>query len=115
MPACMYVSDHELKAWSTVEEDEECNDLLQQLRKSTGENWLIQVRQPQTSTKWWSRKEPPLVKTYTLYFHLWALEVQVINLCTEYDTGSVFSSSSRSDVMNYMMGYINGLLFKNEI
>ena len=107
MPAVTYLSDHEVREWSIVKDDKDCNELLQELRSLTGENWIIgtQERWPR---KRWFRKQAAPVRFYTLYADCHG-EWQVINLVTP-NGGSIFhgSSQSREDVMNFMLGIVCG-------
>ena len=112
MPAFTYLSDSEVREWRSVSDDKECNDLLQEFRKATGEDWLIGVRQwPVRRTFWkWLRRTPiTLHKHHTLYADCHG-EWQVINLVTP-NGGSVFygSAQSREDIMNFMLGYLAGI------
>lgn len=107
MPAFTYLSNAQVDRYSIVLGDEECNDILQQLRRATGENWLVRVDVIDRPRRWF-RKAPP-IRCYTLYADCHG-EWQVINLVVA-DGGSIFVASehSRDAVMNYMLGYIAGV------
>lgn len=107
MPAVTYLSDREVREWSSVKGDAECDDLLQELRKTTGENWIIGTHERLPRKRWFRKQGPPL-RFYTLYADCHG-EWQVINLVTP-DGGSIFhgSKQSREDVMNFMLGIICG-------
>jgi hypothetical protein len=112
MPAMTFLSDWEVRAWASVPDDKDCNELLQSLRKATGENWLIGVTTRQKFRKAWHRMwfvENGDHKFYTLYADCHG-EWQVINLVTP-NGGSVFhgSAQSREDVMNFILGYLGGI------
>ena len=112
MPGFTYLSDSEVRAWRTVPGDKDCNDLLQEFRQATGEDWVIGVREYDTYKRKWhrlGRKVTGKAKFYTLYADCHG-EWQVINLVTP-EGGSVFhgSKQSREDVMNFMLGYLAGI------
>lgn len=112
MPAVTYLSDSEVRQFATVPDDKDCNELLQELRRATGENWIVgtySVRRGRTPTDWALRRPAKVSRHYTLYADCHG-EWQVINLVTPCG-GSVFhgSEQSREDVMNYMLGVLNGL------
>lgn len=112
MAGFVYLSDSEVSEWRTVPGDKDCNDLLQEFRQKTGENWLIGVREYSIRQGWWERLRRVSAQThksYTLYADCHG-EWQVINLVTPRG-GSVFNGSaqSREDVMNFMLGCITGL------
>jgi hypothetical protein len=111
MGAFVYLSDSEVRRWQTVPDDKDCNDILQELRSLSGENWLVGVRQYRLRSTWWEwlRRAPQRWhKVYTLYADCHG-EWQVINLVTPAG-GSVFhgSGQSREDVMNFMLGCLTG-------
>ena len=114
MPACVYLSDAEERKWSSVAEDKDCDELLQQLRRLTGNKWLVERQEiPVRHTSLWKHlfcKSPPPHVEWTLYADLHG-EHQVINLVTP-EGGSVFykSTQSRENVMNFMLGYIAGIV-----
>lgn len=112
MPAVTYLSDSEVKAGRAVKDDKDCNDLLQEFRQATGEDWIIEVRTYQKARTAWQairRKLYTEMKVYTLYADCHG-EWQVMNLVTP-KGGSIFylSDQSREDAMNYMLGYLGGL------
>jgi hypothetical protein len=110
MPAVTYLHQHEALAWRTVPDDKDCDELLQEVRKITGDEWVIQVTTHQTKKTLWRPSRE--VKFYTLYFGMPnGVEWQVVNLITPgSDSGSVFSPSefSRELTMNFLMGMRNG-------
>lgn len=103
MPCVTYLSDNEAERFRFVVGDEECNELLSKLNKLSGRTWLIEVRNFQASRGWFRRAAE--VRTYTLYLDCHG-EYQIINLVSDRG-GSVFSYSTRADVMNFMLGYIS--------
>lgn len=112
MPAFTYLSDSEVRAWARVVDDKDCDELLQDLRRASGENWIIGVQRLETFRKAWHRLWHVVSgehRHYTLYADCHG-EWQVINLVTP-SGGSVFhgSGQSREDVMNFMLGYLGGL------
>ena len=104
MPACTYLTDEEVKRYSSVS-DKELDELLQELR-AVDDSWAIQET---TAIKkgFWKNTE---VKHYTLYYKVQHPEWQVINLATP-NGGSVFhyELNSREFIMNYIMGVLNGM------
>lgn len=112
MPAVTYLSDHEVARFSSVADDAECNELLQEFRQATGENWLIEVNRGtmrRSLLQHLLHRPERIVALYTLYADCHG-EWQVMNLITP-QGGSNFHTweHSREAVMNYMMGYIGGL------
>lgn len=107
MPALTYLSDQEVREWAAVPDDKDCNEILQELRSLTGENWVIGRHQVKFARRWFRRPLP--ITVYTLYADCHG-EWQVMNLVTP-EGGSNFygSAQSREDVMNYMLGYIGGI------
>lgn len=116
MPAVTYLSDQEVKNWQRVQDDKDCDDLLQELRQKTGENWVLEVRDiPLFRTGWerlW-RMPNRTIKHYQLYADCHG-EWQVINLVTP-TGGSNFNlwEHSREATMNYIIGYLGGIYHAN--
>lgn len=111
MPAFTYLSSHEIEKWASIPDDKECNDLLQELRAKTGENWLIgryttRTRHPSLWKRLFCQPPAPHVE-WTLYADCHG-EWQVMNLVGP-NGGSVFHGCTREMIMNYMLGYIGGL------
>lgn len=91
-----------------IRNDEEANGLLQELRRLTGQDWIVLVRACHRKLGWFRSK---LIWDYTLYADAHG-EWQVINLPTDQSgtgSGFVMHESSREYVMNYMLGYTAGL------
>lgn len=114
MPVFTYLSDHEVAAGRSVPDDEECNELLQELRAATGEDWIIIVTPIRKERNVWKRLFGMKLETFQSY-RLFADchgEWQVINVITP-EGGSVFYiwEHSREAVMNYMLGYLGGLQY----
>jgi len=111
MPVTTYLSDQDVRSWQLVPEDKDCDELLQDLRRQTGKNWLISVHNhPKWKLAWhrlWPVKTEEIFKAYTLYADCHG-EWQIINLVTP-SGGSVFGASCREDVMNFMLGYLAGI------
>lgn len=106
MPAVTYLSDSEVERFLHVENDKDCDELLQEMNAKTGRRWLIQVRRWFVPRGWFRHAEERV--HYTLYLDCHG-EYQVMSLVTP--TGSsIFHGSrqSREDVMNYMLGYLGG-------
>lgn len=89
--------------------DKECFDLLQKLRSETGKEWIIETRDFVVRRL---LQKPHTFTFYGLYLrsHPEAFEYQAINLTTTHG-GSVFNLTpeSRSNVLNYMCGILDGL------
>lgn len=109
MPACTYISDHEADSMRRTG-DKDIDELLLEVNFIDDGSWRCGVRTVHPRRKWWQLRAPKPYKVYTLYVWLYAIEYQVINLCTEGDTGSVFGSGrySKQNVCNYLLGYIGG-------
>lgn len=113
MPAVTFLDDWEVRKWDNgVPGDEDLNELLFELRKLTGRQWIVMTRDLPIIKRSWHRLgyyKAGTFKHYTLYLDCHG-EWQVMNLCTERDGGSNFflSHSSREHVMNYMLGHIAG-------
>lgn len=112
MPAFTWLSDWQVREWQSVPDDKDYDELFQEFRKATGENWLTRVHEHIARRSFWQwlrRQEPRRVRSYTLYADCHG-EWQVINLVGP-SGGSVFhySEHTREMAMNYMMGTINGL------
>lgn len=111
MVCVTYLSDNEVRRFRTVEDDKDCNDILQGLRKLTGEEWLIRVMPLSYKTGVWPFRKEVSWKLYTLYYGTLHGEYQVINLVNE-NGSTIFDPTprnSRCHVMNYMLGYIAGV------
>lgn len=105
MPMITYLMDGELKSLRTVPGDRELDELLQQLRGETGDEWLI--RSTPVLNKRWFRK-PKYSTSYTLYYGLDnGIEFQVINLCNGH--GRRVAGFQREHVINYILGFLAGL------
>lgn len=102
MPVATYLNDLEVRRWASVPDDPDFDDILQKLRAMSGENWLCSVHTLRVGR--WRKK---VRKMYTLYSDAHG-EWQIINLLTPAG-GSVFAGCTREDVMNFMMGMINGM------
>lgn len=113
MGAFTYLSDSEVSRMTTVNDDKELNELLQEVRQAFGPVWFVEVRVSMAQAKkhFWSRHRDlkPPVKYYTVYFYNGGgIEYQIINLATENGHGSVFTAGTRSGVMNYFFGMLSG-------
>lgn len=109
MPAVTYLSDHQVKNSQAVIGDKEFNDLFQEFRNITGENWLIDHYEHPVYRRAWLglwHSIAGYVKVFTLYADCHG-EWQVMNLVTP-EGGSNFNvwRHSREAIMNYMLGYI---------
>lgn len=106
MPAVTFLSDSETKRYERVEDDKDCDELLQEMNAVTGRRWLIQVR------KWFEPRgmfrHAEERKDYTLYLDCHG-EYQVMSLVHP-GGSSIFYGwhHSREAVMNYMLGYLGG-------
>jgi len=113
MPLLTFLSEEQVRRFSWVDDDEECNGLLQDLRVATGENWLVRVETwrhyPRSS--WFfglfAAAEPIIRREYRLYHDAHG-EWQIMNLfngaggTAHHDDGK-----SREHVMNFMLGYLS--------
>ncbi len=114
MPVTTYVSQSEAAAARSVPGDKECDDLLGEIRRLTGEDWIVRTYpRGKPWTIWHYFMLSPEVEIWRAYEILVDVggEWQIINLVTENNSGSVFfeSKSSREHVMNFMLGYISGM------
>lgn len=110
MPAVTYLSDHVVKQGRTVPNDKDCDELLQELRQATSEDWIIEVIKRPLWKRRWHRlgyRQDGERTYYTLYADCHG-EWQIINVVTP-QGGSVFCGASREDVMNFILGYLAGL------
>ena len=110
MPAVTYLSDHEQREWSSIPNDKEADELLQELRKTTGEDWLVSVRRVKhnrTLLDILLGRVKGDTFDYQLYCNF-AYEAQIINLVGD-KGGTVFHSptSSRECVLNFILGYLS--------
>lgn len=108
MPGYTYLTDQEAQRGLTVPTDKELDELLQEVRGLTGQEWIIRTHDIYFRRHWWSTLEHRY--HYTLYWYTGhGIEYQVINLRTP-GGGSVFGGSTQSacDIANYLMGVING-------
>ena len=108
MPAVTYLSQHEAEAGRTVPDAKDCNELLQEVRKVTGEEWIIRVHTYQTKRKLFRKQRT--VKFYSLYYGMPnGVEWQCVNLASP-EGGTIFHPSevSRELVLNFLMGLRNG-------
>lgn len=112
MPAVTYLRDHEVRAWASVPSDKDLNDLLQELRTLTKENWLIQRREIETRhASFWKRifcKPPANHVQWTMYADCRG-EWQVMSFATA-NGSSIFNACAheRENIINFMLGYIGG-------
>lgn len=112
MPAFTYLSGSYVREYRSVVGDKECNDLLQELRKATGDDWLVGVtrypRRPTLMERLRGIQAQPEIH-YTLYADCNG-EWQIIN-CILPEGGSIFHTgkATREAVMNYMLGFVAGI------
>lgn len=108
MPALTFLSDNVVRAGRSVKDDKECDEILQDLRRMTGEDWIVRVRRiPHRS---WARSfVDPDRYEYILYADCHG-EWQHINMAGP-EGGTVFHThpDSRNAVMNFMLGMICGI------
>jgi len=107
MPTLTYLSDDVVRAGRSVKDDKECDEILQDLRRVTGEDWLVRVIERPAMRFGFHETRPK--RTYYLYADCHG-EWQVINMPGP-DGGSVFvpHPESRTAVMNFMQGTICGV------
>lgn len=111
MPATTYLDDASVRRGRSVPEDPECDDLLQELRRVSGEDWLVLVRtHPGKKTRMdrLLRQEAQPEVHYSLYADCHG-EWQDINFVRPENSESRGPAGSREGVMNYMLGYTAGL------
>ena len=108
MPALTFLSDDVVRAGRSVKDDKECDEILQDLRRLTGEDWIVRVREIPQHTWPLGFSKPP-IRDYTLYADCHG-EWQIINMAGP-DGGTVFSlhPDSRNACMNFMLGMICGI------
>lgn len=108
MAALTFLSDDVVRAGRSVKDDKECDQILQDLRNLTGEDWIVRVRELPT-TRRWLQPAPHPVRDYTLYADCHG-EWQIINMVGP-NGGTVFSQhpDSRNAVMNFMLGMTCGI------
>src|SRR5262245_61125424 len=107
MCCCTYFPDEYLKQMDEKlrEGDPEMYRLLDQVRIATEPSWWIERKK--LRRKRLLHTETRLL--YSVYFHIKHTEYQVVNLLTEGGEGSIFTAgSTRSEVMNFLMGLRNG-------
>ena len=105
MPCCTYLTEQQYTAPLA---DKEMQELLTELRETTKEDWRIgehRVQFPRLFRK-------PIVKVYyELYVDVCkGIEFQVINPCREVGQDA-FALPSRSQIMNYILGYLAGISY----
>lgn len=108
MPAVTYLNQNDAIKWRTVPDDKDCDELLQQVRATTGEDWIIEVFTHHSKPKLFRKSQP--YKFYTLYFGLpGGVEYQIVNLVSP-KGGTIFypTEISRELIMNFLMGLRNG-------
>lgn len=113
MPSVTYLSPEQVRRYSSVPDDKECDELLQEMRHTTNEEWLIEVRtvsQRPSPMDRFLRRVRPSIRVYTLYVDCHG-EWQIINCVMPGGRGSVFTGgpATREAVMNYMLGHIAGV------
>ena len=112
MPTFTYLSEHRVQQLRSVPEDPEIDELLQEMRALSGEDWLLEIaeiEEHESTRRWWfGPRRSHARKLYTLYADC-SGEWQVMNLCVEDGDGSVFRGGDRSSVINFMLGYSNGI------
>ena len=106
MPCTTFLSDHQIKQWSHVENDKDCDELLKELNEVSGRLWLVGVQEWFLPRGLFRHAEKRI--DYTLYLDCHG-EWQVMNMVTP-EGGSLFHHTvgSREHVMNYMLGFIAG-------
>lgn len=112
MPALVCLSQDRVERGRTVPGDKECDDLLQELRQVTGEDWIVLTYTQRHPRGFFDavRGRPPIsFLIYSLYADCHG-EWQVIN-CFTREGVSIFNlgAESRETVMNYMLGYVAGI------
>lgn len=108
MPAVTYMSKQDAEAGRTVQNDKDCDELLQQVRKITGDEWIIRVHDVRLAGSWF--RKPRTLKYYALYYGLSnGVEWQCVNLASP-EGGTLFhpTTISRELVLNFLMGLRNG-------
>ena len=106
MPAFTYLNDSD---YTKPLDDSEMQELLTELRDRTKTDWRIgecHYTIPRLFRK------PVVRKYYQLYAHSCCSEFQVINPVREKEQ-DCFSVPSRSQIANYILGYLAGLDFKH--
>ena len=105
MPAFTYLNDHD---YTEPLSDSDMQELLTELRERTENDWRIGEYTYEARRLF---RKPITLKYYQLYVHTNCCEFQVINPVR--DIGAdVFEIPTRSQIMNYMLGYLAGMDFK---
>lgn len=108
MAICIYLSDDEKEEYREVF-DHEVNQTLQQLRELDAGFYLREKEVEVKSGIFHKRKT---IIEYTLYYDYGGWDMQVINFCpNSSNASSINIYISRSEVMAYMGGFINGYEF----
>lgn len=96
MPWVTYLNDNERKSSTTVPSNSELDSLLADVRKLTGEDWLIRTWEFEHRVGWFKKET---VRLYALLVSVGS-EYQVMTLME----GSGYNSAT--SVGNFLIGYI---------
>lgn len=105
MPGVIFLSDTEARAYSSVPDDPDCDELLQEMRRVTGRGWLVRVDRWSERYGFFRNKYRNL-ESYSLLLDCHG-EYQLMNLVPPRErVPYVRDPNSRGAVMNYMLGYL---------
>lgn len=102
MCICCYLGDTE---YTDPTSNEVINELLQEVRQATGDDWRIQESVVKTRPGW--LRSERTVSVYTIYNHIHCTEFQVMNFYCSEDKDSSIHISCSADVM---AAYLYGIL-----
>jgi hypothetical protein len=102
MPIYTYLKDNEKTNCS----DRDILELLDEINKYDENKWLVRERE-YTYTRWFRKKT---LKRYSLLYTAKYPEVQIVNFAPkDPNDWSISVSESRADILNFLMGYLNGI------
>ena len=101
MCICTYISDGE---YTHPTNNEYLNELLQEVRQVTGDDWRLKERTSCYKPGWFRKLK--CVKLYSLYNHLHSIEFQVINFYCDENDSSIHTMCSADVMAAYLLGIL---------
>lgn len=108
MPLCTYFDDHVVQHWDEYI-DTELLELLLEIRDKGKTKIYVEKKAWRHTKGFWFWKKVWFTYSYSVYTWIQLHEYQVINLAVEKQTDGIQTSFSRSDIHNFLLGWVNGM------
>lgn len=108
MPICTYFDDFEVKEHKENLNDSEIQELLDYINKKSKRGTKLFVAKREFYRRHWFRRADVVVR-YELYSWLQYNEYQLVNFASDEAETSLYTTVSRRDILNFLMGWSNGL------